>query len=164
MEAPVEDKIQETLALPITPDQSGEHAAELTPNAALVDPFGGLTIDTDTEPTVPSPTRRASVSEASPPTEILPRSRHKSAIQWGHDANKIDELEGSQLTNWAWGLAAYKLQNWMPNFRCLTLVLPIIGAILRNLASGILQCAWVYGLRVRLRHVLDLNWTTYQKD
>ena len=47
----------------------------------LVDPIEGLTIDTDLETVVPSPTRRASVSAVSPPTEVSPRTRHKSAIQ-----------------------------------------------------------------------------------
>ena len=67
--------------MPVTPDQSGEHAAELTPNAALVDPIGELTIDTDAETVVPSPARRASVSDASPPRAISPRNRNKSAAQ-----------------------------------------------------------------------------------
>ena len=65
----------------MTPDQSVEHAPELTPNAALEDPIGELTIDTDAETVVPSPARRASVSDASPPREISPRSGNKSAAQ-----------------------------------------------------------------------------------
>ena len=65
----------------VIPDQSGEHAAELTPNAALAGPIGGLTIDTDTDTFVPSPTRRASTSETSPSTEVSPGSRHKLAVQ-----------------------------------------------------------------------------------
>ena len=67
--------------MPVIPDQSGGHDAELTPNAALVDPIGGLTIDTNTDTIVPSPTRGASTSETSPSTEVSPRSRHKTAIQ-----------------------------------------------------------------------------------
>ena len=55
--ATVEDEVLEDAAMSVTPDQSGEHAAELTPNAALVDPIGSLTIDTDIETVVPSPTR-----------------------------------------------------------------------------------------------------------
>ena len=78
--APMQEVIENT-AMPVTPDQSGEHAAELTPNAALADPIRELTIDTDAESVVPSPTRRASVSDASPPREISPRSRNKSAAQ-----------------------------------------------------------------------------------
>ena len=73
-----EEAIDNTV--PITPNQSGEHAAELTPNTALVDPIEDLTIDTDTETVVPSPTRRASVSAASPSAEVSPHSRHKLAI------------------------------------------------------------------------------------
>ena len=76
--APVEDV---TEAMPVTPDQSGEHAAELTSSAVLVDPIGELTIDTDAETVVPFPSRRAFVSDASPPREISPRSRNKSAVQ-----------------------------------------------------------------------------------
>ena len=79
VEAPAE-KVPEAAAVPVTPEQLGEHAAELTPNAALVEPIGGLTIYADTKPLVPSPTRRYSVNEASPPARISPRSRHKSAI------------------------------------------------------------------------------------
>ena len=67
--------------MPVTLSPSGEHAAELTPNAALADPIGELTIDTDAETVVPSPTRRVSLSDASPPREITPRSRNMSAIQ-----------------------------------------------------------------------------------
>ena len=81
VEAPVEEETTEPSDPPVTPEQSGEHAAELTPNAALFDPIGGLTIDTDTETLVPSPTRRASVGAATLPAEISPRSRHKSALQ-----------------------------------------------------------------------------------
>ena len=36
--------------MPVTLSPSGEHAAELTPNAALADPIGELTIDTDAYP------------------------------------------------------------------------------------------------------------------
>ena len=78
--APVEEVAEDT-AMPVTIDQSGEHAAELTPNAVLVDPIGELTVDTDAETVVPSPSRRASVRDASPPREISPRSRNKSAVQ-----------------------------------------------------------------------------------
>ena len=78
VEAAPADEVRENAAMLVIPDQSGEHAAELTPNAALVDPIGGLTIDTDTDTNVPSPTRRAaSTSEASPSTEVSPRIRHK---------------------------------------------------------------------------------------
>ena len=78
--APV-DEVLENAAMPVTPDQSGEHAAKLTPNAALVDTTRGLTIDTDTDTLVPPPTRRASTSQASPSTEVSPRSCQKSATQ-----------------------------------------------------------------------------------
>ena len=71
--APVEEEVAEgETAMHVTPSHSGEHAAELTPNVELAEPLGELTIDTDAETTVPSPTRRVSVS---------PRSRNKSAIQ-----------------------------------------------------------------------------------
>ena len=68
-------------AMPVTPSPSGKHAAELTPNVELAEPIGDLTIDTDVETVVPSPVRRASVSDASPPREVSPRSKNKSAIQ-----------------------------------------------------------------------------------
>ena len=68
-------------ATPVTPSPSGEHAAELTPNVELAEPIGDLTIDTDVETFVPSSVRRASVSDTSPPREVSPRSRKKSAIQ-----------------------------------------------------------------------------------
>ena len=67
--------------MPVTPSPSGEHAAELNPNFELAEPIGDLTIDTDVETVVASPVRRASVSDASPPREVSPRSRNKSAIQ-----------------------------------------------------------------------------------
>ena len=78
--APVEEAAEDT-AIPVNRDQSGEHAAELTPNAVLVDSIGELTIDTDEDTVVPSPSRRAYVSDASPPREISLRSRNKSAVQ-----------------------------------------------------------------------------------
>ena len=78
--APV-DEVRENAAMPVTPDQFGEHATELTPNTALADMIGGLKVDTDTETIVPFPTRRSSTREASPSTEVQLRSRHKSAIQ-----------------------------------------------------------------------------------
>ena len=65
----------------MTPSPSGEYAAELTPYVELAEPISELTIETDAETVVPSPVRRASVSDASPPREISPRSRNKSAIQ-----------------------------------------------------------------------------------
>ena len=77
----VEEVAEEETATPVAPTPSGEHAAELNPNAALADPIGELTIDTDAETVVPSPTKRLSVSDASPTREISPRSRNKSAIQ-----------------------------------------------------------------------------------
>ena len=75
------EEVTESTAMHVTPDQAGEHATELRPNAALVDQIGELTIDTDVETIVPYPTRRASVSDGSPPREISPRSRNKSAAQ-----------------------------------------------------------------------------------
>ena len=50
-------ELSERVDQPMTADQSGEHAAELTPNAALVEPIDGLTLDTDTETLVSSPKR-----------------------------------------------------------------------------------------------------------
>ena len=67
--------VDDNAAMPANTDQSGEHAAKLTPNAALTDPIVELTIDTDAETTNSSPVRRASVSDASPPREISPRKR-----------------------------------------------------------------------------------------
>ena len=78
--APV-NEVGENAAMPVKTYQSGELAAELTPTAALVDPIGGLTIDTDTDTILPSPTRRASTSATSPSTEVLAQSRHKLATQ-----------------------------------------------------------------------------------
>ena len=79
---PMEAEVAEgETAMPVTPSPSGEHAAELTPNVELAEPIGDLTIDTDVEVVVPSPVRRASVSDASPPREVSPRSRNKSAVQ-----------------------------------------------------------------------------------
>ena len=78
--APVQE-VGEDTAMPVTPHQSGEHAAELTPIAALADPIGELTIDTDAKTVVLSPARRASVSDTSLPREHSPRSRNKSAAQ-----------------------------------------------------------------------------------
>ena len=76
--APVEAEVaQVETAMPVTPSPSGEHAAELTPNVELAEPIGELTIDTDAETVVPSLSRRGSVSDASPPREISPRSRNK---------------------------------------------------------------------------------------
>ena len=71
----------DNIAMPVIPDQSGEQLAELTPDAALTDPIGELTIDTDAETAIPSPIKRAAVSDASPPRVISPRSRNKSAAQ-----------------------------------------------------------------------------------
>ena len=80
--APIKAEVAEDeTALPVTPSPSGEHAAELTPTVELAEPIGELTIDTDAETIVPSPARRASVSDASPPREASPRSRNKSVIQ-----------------------------------------------------------------------------------
>ena len=64
---------------PVTPEQSGEHAAEQTPKAALEEPIDGLTIDTDTVTLVLSPRRRSPVSDGTPASEVSSRSRHKSA-------------------------------------------------------------------------------------
>ena len=73
---PLEPAVQ-----PVTPEQSGEHAAEPAPNTALVEPIDCLTIDTDTEIMVLFPRRGASVSDGTPVAEVSPRSRHKSALQ-----------------------------------------------------------------------------------
>ena len=73
--------VTDNAAMSANPDQSGEHAAKLTPNAALTDPIGELTIDTDVETAIPSPMRPASLSDASALREISPRSRNKSAAQ-----------------------------------------------------------------------------------
>ena len=73
--------VTDNAAMPANTDQSGEHAAKPTPNEALTDPIGELTIVTDAETTIPSPVRRAFVSDASPPREVSPRSRNKSAAQ-----------------------------------------------------------------------------------
>ena len=73
---------EEEAAMPVAPSPPGEHADDLTPNAALADPIGQLTIDTDVENAADSPTRRLSTSDASPPRETSPRSRNKSATQW----------------------------------------------------------------------------------
>ena len=79
---PIEAAVTEDeTAMPVTPSPYGEQAAELTPKVELAEPIGELTIDTDAETVVPSPVRRASVSDASPPREISPRSRNKSASQ-----------------------------------------------------------------------------------
>ena len=80
--APMEAEVaKDETAVPVTPSPSGEHAAELTPTLELAEPIGELTIDTDVETIVPSPARQTSVSDASPPREVSPRSRNKSAIQ-----------------------------------------------------------------------------------
>ena len=93
VEAALVNEVRENAAMPVTPDQPGEHAAELTPNTAQLDPIGGLTNDTDTDTIVQSPNRRASTSETSPSTEVSPRSRHKSAIQ-GINSQQSGEVEG----------------------------------------------------------------------
>ena len=85
--ASLEDEVTVETAMPVAPSPSGEHTAELTPNAALADPIGQLTIDTEAETRVPSPTRRVSTSDASPPKETSPRSRNKSAAQCCTSAN-----------------------------------------------------------------------------
>ena len=72
---------EDDTAMPVTPSPSGEHAAELILNVELAEPISDLTIDTDVGTVLPSPVRRASVSDASPPREVSPRSRNKSAIQ-----------------------------------------------------------------------------------
>ena len=46
--ASLEDEVTVETAMPVAPSPSGEHTAELTPNAALADPNGQLTIDTET--------------------------------------------------------------------------------------------------------------------
>ena len=99
---PMQEVIDNT-AMPVNPDQSGEHAAEFTPNAALTDtivPIRELTIDTDAETVIPSPTRRASVSDASPPREISPRSRNSQLLNKCHvsDCQCVSELEDSTAT------------------------------------------------------------------
>ena len=71
VEATPKQGIIDNTAMPVNPNQSGEHPAKLTPNAALTDPIGS----------VPSPTRRATVSDASPPRETSPRSRNMSTAQ-----------------------------------------------------------------------------------
>ena len=76
-----EEVAEDERAMPVTLSPSGEHAAGLTPNVELADPIGELTIDTDAETIVPSPARRVSVRDTSPPREISPRSSNKSAIQ-----------------------------------------------------------------------------------
>ena len=73
--ASLEDEVTVETAMPVDPSPSGEHTAKLTPNAALADPIGQLTIDTE------APTRRVSTSDASPPKETSPRSRDRSAAQ-----------------------------------------------------------------------------------
>ena len=77
----MEDEVTVETAMPVAPSPTGEHTAELTPNAALADPIGQLTIDIEAETRVPSPTRRVSTSDASPPKETSPRSRNRSAAQ-----------------------------------------------------------------------------------
>ena len=68
--------------------QSGEHAAELTPNAALVQPIAELSLpedlsDSETVATEVSPRRRASVStdnpEQNPDDTTKERTRRSSA-------------------------------------------------------------------------------------
>ena len=73
--ASLEDEVTVETAMPVAPSPSGEHTAELTPNAALADPIGQLTTDTE------APTRRVSTSDAPPPKETSPRSRNRSAAQ-----------------------------------------------------------------------------------
>ena len=73
--ASLEDEVTVETAMPVALSPSGEHSAELTPNAALADPIGQLTIDTE------APTRRVSTSDASPPKETSPRRRNRSAAQ-----------------------------------------------------------------------------------
>ena len=79
----LEDEVTVETAMPVAPSHSGdgEHTAELTPNVALADPIGQLTIDTEAETRIPSPTRRVSTSDASPPKETSSRSRNWSAAQ-----------------------------------------------------------------------------------
>ena len=69
--ASLEDEVTVETAMPVAPSPTGEHTAELTPYAALADPIGQLTIDIEAETRVPSPTRRVSTSDASPPKETL---------------------------------------------------------------------------------------------
>ena len=71
--ASLEEEVTVETAMPVFPSPSGEHTAELTPNAALADPIGQLTIDTE------APTRRVSTSDA--PKGTSPRSRNRSAAQ-----------------------------------------------------------------------------------
>ena len=66
---------------PITPEQSREHAKELTPNSALVEPIDGLTLHTDTETLMSSPKRRASEGDHASASAVSERSRYKTAVQ-----------------------------------------------------------------------------------
>ena len=79
--ASLESEVTDETAMPVAPSPSGEHTAELTPNAALADPIGKLTIDTEAEARVPSPARRVSTSDVPPHKENSPRSRNRSAAQ-----------------------------------------------------------------------------------
>ena len=82
MDAPTEvAEPTEPAGQPMTPEQSKEYTAELTPNAALMEPFDGLSINTDMEALVSSYQRRASVGDGTPPWGYHPCSRHKSALQ-----------------------------------------------------------------------------------
>ena len=55
VDAPAETvKPSEPMDQPMRPEESGEHAGEITPSAVLVEPIDVLTIDTDTENLVSS--------------------------------------------------------------------------------------------------------------
>ena len=56
VDAPAETvEPSEPMDQPMSPEQSGEHAGEFTPNVVLFEPIDGLTVDTDTENLVSSP-------------------------------------------------------------------------------------------------------------
>ena len=122
VEAHVEEETPEAGTLSVTPEQSGEDAAELTPSAALVEPIGGLTIDRDTETWVPSPAIRASVSATSPPAEISPTQQAQIGPAVKPVLKCIGELEVSPLIN-------SKHTKLDDNLCCLNSVLPYTGAI-----------------------------------
>ena len=90
----LESEVTVETAMPVAPSPSGEHTAELTPNAALADPIGPLTLDTETEARVPSPARRVSTSDVSPQGDFSSQPE-QICCPMMHLCQYVGEPEGS---------------------------------------------------------------------
>ena len=79
------------------PEQSGDHTAELTSNAANVEPIDSLNLDTVTKTLVLLPRHRASVIDEVSATEASKRSRHKVYSTINHSQTNVALHYGALL-------------------------------------------------------------------